>query len=124
MSSQLNRSQFRSLLCVPDKSIWLAVKARSTARFLYGDSLKGNYPGIIEYSYWKNAVLMPGRRDSVEPIMTYRLTDTGLWSYHFYEGRRMIGKASSAISLSAVVRIETDSISWYSSFRINTDTMA
>ena len=57
----------------------------------------------------------------MEPIITYRLTDTGLWSYHFFSGRRMIGKASSALSLSSVVRIESGSVSWYSMFRMDTD---
>ena len=59
----------------------------------------------------------------MEPVITYRLTETGLWSYHFYAGRRMIGKASSALSLSAVVRIEAGSVSWYSMFHIGADSM-
>ena len=57
----------------------------------------------------------------MEPIITYRLTDTGIWSYHFYAGQQIIGKASSALSLSSVVRIECGSVSWYSRFRMNTD---
>ena len=57
----------------------------------------------------------------MEPIITYCLTDTGLWRYHFYAGRQIIGKASSALSLSSVVRIESGPVSWYSMFRMNTD---
>ena len=56
----------------------------------------------------------------MEPIITYRLTDTRIWSYRFFAGRQMIGKASSALSLSSVVRIESGSVSWYSIFRLNT----
>ena len=57
----------------------------------------------------------------MEPIISFRLTDTGIWSYHFYVGQQIIGKASSALSLSSVVRIESASVSWYSMFRMNTD---
>ncbi len=57
----------------------------------------------------------------MEPIVTYRLTDTGIWSYHFYAGRRMIGKATSMLSLSSLVRIESTAVSWYSTFHVDTD---
>ena len=57
----------------------------------------------------------------MEPVISYRLTDAGIWSYRFYAGQRFIGKTSSALSLSSVVRIECGSVSWYSRFRMNTD---
>ena len=57
----------------------------------------------------------------MEPIITYRQTDTRVWSYHFFAGQQMIGKASYALSLSPVVRIETGVVSWYSMFQMNTD---
>ncbi len=57
----------------------------------------------------------------MEPVITYRLTNTGIWSYHFCAGRQIIGKVSSALSLSSVVRIESGSVSWYSMFRMDTD---
>ena len=57
----------------------------------------------------------------MEPIVTYRLTETGIWSYHFYSGRKMIGKATSVLSLSSLVRIESSSVSWYSTFHVDTN---
>ena len=57
----------------------------------------------------------------MEPIITYRLTDTGIWSYHFYAGRQKIGKATCELSMASVVRIESASVSWYSKFRMNAD---
>ena len=57
----------------------------------------------------------------MEPIITYRLTETGIWSYHFYSGRKMIGKATSVLSLSSLVRIESSSVSWYSTFHVDTE---
>ena len=56
----------------------------------------------------------------MEPIITYRTTDTGIWSYHFYAGRQIIGKALCRLSLSSLVRIETGAVSWYSPFHIDT----
>ena len=56
----------------------------------------------------------------MEPIITYRLTDTGVWSYHFYAGQQLLGKASSVLSPSSVVRIESGLISWYSTFHVDT----
>lgn len=57
----------------------------------------------------------------MEPIITFRMADTGIWSYHFYAGRQMIGKATCELSLSSVVRIESAAVSWYSKFRMNAD---
>ena len=57
----------------------------------------------------------------MEPLITYRLTGTQVWSYHFFAGRQMIGKASYVLSLSPVVRIESPVVSWYSMFQMNTD---
>ena len=56
----------------------------------------------------------------MDPIITYRLTDTGLWSYHFYLGRQMIGKATSVLALSSTVRIESVAGPWYSMFHVDT----
>ena len=56
----------------------------------------------------------------MEPVVTYRLADTGVWGYHFYSGRQMIGKAASVLSLSSTVRIESSSVSWYSLFHVDT----
>ncbi len=33
----------------------------------------------------------------MDPIITYRQADTGIWCYSFYAGRRMIGKATSVL---------------------------
>lgn len=57
----------------------------------------------------------------MEPIITYRQTETGVWSYHFYSGRKMIGKATCAFSLSSMVRIESADVFWYSTFHMDTE---
>ena len=56
----------------------------------------------------------------MEPIITFRQTDTGIWSWYFYAGREKIGQAAITLSLSSTVRIETESVSWYSPFHIDT----
>ena len=56
----------------------------------------------------------------METIITYRLTETRVWSYHFYAGRQVIGKTSNVLSLSSMVRIESASFSWYSTFHMDT----
>ena len=56
----------------------------------------------------------------MEPIIAYRLTDTGIWSYHFYSGRDPVGKVSSVLSLMSTVRIEAGPVSWYSTFHMDT----
>lgn len=61
-----------------------------------------------------------GRRDSVEPFVTYRQTDTGVWSYHCYAGRQQLGKISCAISMLSTVEIGLGNISWYSTFHMDT----
>ena len=35
----------------------------------------------------------------MEPIISYRLTDAGIRSYHFYAGRQFIGKTLSALDM-------------------------
>lgn len=57
----------------------------------------------------------------MEPIITYRQTETGVWGYHFYSDRKMIGKATCVFSLSSMVRIESADVSWYSTFHMDTD---
>ena len=57
----------------------------------------------------------------MDPIITYRMADTGVWSYHFYAGRQCIGKAVCDFSRLSLVRIETDAFSWYSTFQMNTE---
>ena len=56
----------------------------------------------------------------MEQIVTYRLTETGLWSYRFYLGRQLIGKVSSVLSVRPVVRVSSAMVSWYSMFRMDT----
>ena len=56
----------------------------------------------------------------MNPIISFRLTNTGAWGYRFYSGPQLIGTVSCIISHSSLVRIEAPGISWYSSF--NTDT--
>ena len=56
----------------------------------------------------------------MEPVITYRQTDTRIWRYHFYRERQMIGKALCELSLSSPVRVESEDVSWYSSFHIDT----
>lgn len=56
----------------------------------------------------------------MDPIIAYRVTVTGIWNYHFYTGRKMIGKVSCALSLLSTVRVEMDPVSWYSTFHADT----
>ena len=56
----------------------------------------------------------------MDPIITYRLTGTGIWRYHFYAGKEALGKVSCALSLLSTVRVEMDSVSWYSTFHADT----
>ena len=56
----------------------------------------------------------------MDPIITYRLTGTGIWRYHFYAGKEALGKASCALSLLSTVRVEMEDISWYSTFHVDT----
>ena len=56
----------------------------------------------------------------MDPIITYRMTATGIWNYHFYTGQQLLGKVSCTLSLLSTVRIETDSFSWYSAFHADT----
>lgn len=56
----------------------------------------------------------------MDPIITYRMTATGIWNYHFYTGQQMLGKVSCTLSLLSTVRVETDSFSWYSAFHADT----
>lgn len=53
-------------------------------------------------------------------VITYRQTGTGIWRYHFYSGKEPIGKVSCALSLLSTVRVEMDSVSWYSTFHADT----
>ena len=61
-----------------------------------------------------------GGGDSVEPVIAYRVTDTGVWSYHFYLGRQPVGKISCVLSMLSTVRIGTGAVSWYSTFHMDT----
>ena len=56
----------------------------------------------------------------MDPIITYRQTDTGIWSYHFYAGQESLGKASCSISLVSTVRVEMEPVAWYSTFHADT----
>ena len=56
----------------------------------------------------------------MDPVITYRQADTGIWSYHFYAGRQMIGKALCKLSLSSLVRVEAGNEAWYSPFHMDT----
>ncbi len=56
----------------------------------------------------------------MEPVITYRLTGTGVWSYYFYTGQKPLGKVSCALSLLSTVLVETDSFSWHSTFHADT----
>ncbi len=57
----------------------------------------------------------------MEPIISCRLTDTGIWSYQFWSGREYAGKVSSVLSsLSSTARIEAGPFSWYSTFHVDT----
>ena len=42
----------------------------------------------------------------MDPIITYRQTDTGIWRYHFFSGKEFLGKVSCALSLLSTVRVE------------------
>ena len=56
----------------------------------------------------------------MDPIITYRLTGTGIWRYLFYAGKETLGKVSCALSLLSTVRVEMEDISWYSTFHADT----
>ena len=56
----------------------------------------------------------------MDPIITYRQTGTGIWCYHFYTGKELVGKVSCALSLLSTVRVEMVPVSWYSTFHADT----
>lgn len=56
---------------------------------------------------------------TMNEVMTYRLSSTGIWNYQFYDRRRMIGSAGTVFSPSSPVRIEGGGINWYSRFDID-----
>lgn len=55
----------------------------------------------------------------MDPIVSFRLTDTGAWGYRFFEGRQHLGSVSCVLMPNATVRIEAKGISWYSSFNMD-----
>ena len=55
----------------------------------------------------------------MDPIISFRLTSTGAWSYRFFEGRQYLGSVSCAFMPNAAVRIEVPGISWYSPFSMD-----
>ena len=55
----------------------------------------------------------------MNPIISFRLTNTGAWGYRFYNGPQLLGTASCIISHSSLIRIEAPGISWYSSFNMD-----
>ncbi len=55
----------------------------------------------------------------MDPIVSFRLTDTGAWGYRFFEGRQHLGSVSCVLMPNATVRIEASSISWYSTFSMD-----
>ena len=55
----------------------------------------------------------------MDPIISFRLTDTGAWGYRFFEGRQHLGSVSCVLMPNATVRIEAKGISWYSSFNMD-----
>ena len=55
----------------------------------------------------------------MDPIISFRLTNTGAWGYRFFEGRQHLGSVSCVLMPNATVRIEAKGISWYSSFNMD-----
>ena len=56
----------------------------------------------------------------MDPVVTFRLTDTGIWNYRFYAGQELLGSASCALSMLSTVRIEAGPLAWYSTFHMDT----
>ncbi len=56
----------------------------------------------------------------MDPIISYRLTATGVWRYHFFAGQKLLGKVSCSLSLLSTVRVEMEPVSWHSTFHGDT----
>jgi len=55
----------------------------------------------------------------MDPIVSFRLTNTGAWGYRFFEGSQHLGSVSCVLMPNATVRIDAPGISWYSSFNMD-----
>ena len=54
-------------------------------------------------------------------IITFRIVDTGLWRYEFYDqSRQRIGYVTSLVVPSLPVQIESQNCHWYSRFNMDT----
>ncbi len=81
--------------------------------------LLGGY-GWKEGQYLKNTAAVIFRTLAEHRVFVH-FGISGECCYHFYSGRNMIGKATSVLSLSSLVRIESSSVSWYSTFHVDTN---
>ena len=56
----------------------------------------------------------------MEPVLSFRMTGTGIWGYRFYQQNNLIGSTTGTVASSSVARIEAPGISWYSPFNVDT----